>query len=103
MRDFDIINKPAVERRFSAQEIADMTGVHLTTVFSAAKRTDVEKITEGHRIFFPYLSMKIIVENLGKKVKTPYEQDHSLVTDQRCFVETWFPDPIPNCLKDDGE
>ena len=103
MRDFDIINKPAVERRFSAQEIADMTGVHFTTVFSAAKRTGVEKIIEGHRVFFPYLSMKIIVENLGKKVKIPSEQDHSLVTDQRCFVETWFPDPISNCLKDDGE
>ena len=106
IRDFDITNKPVEQRLFKAQEIADMCHVHFTTVFLSARRINAERIVKGHKVFFPYLSMKKICEDLkskGNKVTEPKERDNSLITDPRCFDEFWFPDPIPKCLKDEWE
>ena len=106
MTDYDVINKPLTQRRFTAHEIAEMCHVHFTTVFLSARRIGAERIMEGKKVFFSYLTMKQICEDLkskGNKVTMNIERDTSLITDKRCLVESWFPDPIPNCLKEDWE
>lgn len=104
MQDFDIYNVPQKQRLFKAHEIAEMCHVHFTTVFLSARRIGAERVMVGHKVFFPYMSMRKICEDLkekGNKVTLEeQEKDNSLITDPRCLVESWFPDPTPNCLKD---
>ena len=100
MQDYDVYNRPDKERLFTADEIAGVCGVHKTTVFSVALQLQVERLREGQKVFFPYVSMRKIVAKIGKKKVTKEPARSELVTDERCLRESWFPDPIPECLKD---
>lgn len=105
MANYDIAGKPTEERMFTVYDIADIVGRHKTTILNKAHRSGIKGIfTEGKKTLFTYLEYKAIIAMFDKKeIKKSAEADTSLITDKRCLIEGWFPDPTPDCLKGDEE
>lgn len=136
--DYDITSTNG--KLFTADEIAEKSGVHKASVLMYARKLELPCVDgKKRRKLFPYASMRAILEALektadirnrklyGKSPSSPQPdrestktgtkgkrgrpkgsgkrkaltEDHSLVTDSRCFDLDWWPDPVPDCFHDD--
>ena len=99
MQDYDVYNRPDEERVFTSVEIARMCGVHKARVHQVAEELKVLYHKQGQIKLFPYISMRQIADRISHS-KVRKVKKSPLVTDERCYLESWFPDPTPECLKE---
>ena len=46
---------------------------------------------------------EVVHETTREEVLKRLREEHPLVTNDKCFVLSWFPDTVPSVLKDDEE
>lgn len=45
--------------------------------------------------------VKVVVEKTNEEKLEELKKEHPLVTDEKCFALSWFPETIPSVLQDD--
>lgn len=112
---FSYTDKPEEERLFTTIEVAKIAHVEPASVYNICKREciayKIKYINCRKTALYDFRTMKRIVEickkNKGQKVieNKPAEtieqlrKEHPLVTDDKFFKLSYFPDVVPNCFK----
>ena len=108
-------------REFTTNQIAEIIGVNPEMIAHYKRKLHIpgRKVKTGKLMecYFTYAEYKQIETMIKTKSKLftkkpkvvksvnpaieQLKQDHPLVTDERCFKASWWPDTIPNCFQDE--
>ena len=113
--------RPEVERKFLAADMANALEVTLPTFYSLMKKLDLDsslvKDARGRKVLvFSHEALKRCAEELARReaadrAKRKTEQaatdaelaEHPLVTDPRCLKLSYWPDVVPSCFEECDE
>ena len=88
---------------FTTEQIINECGVSSHKILAFVKKAGINFFNKNRKAyFFPEDAQKII-NALGCNLppeKSEQRKKHPLITDPRCFNFNYWPDPIPQCLKD---
>lgn len=108
-------------REFTTNQMAEIIGVNTKMIMHykrmlgiPGRRVKTGKLMECYFTYTEYKQIETIIKAKSKLfTKKPkvvesvnpaieqLKQEHPLVTDERCFKQSWWPDTIPNCFQDE--
>lgn len=99
------------KKQYTVAELVAKAAVAPPTIRNIAHKLKIKpgviwQIPGGKTAVFCLKDAQAILANIKKpdrKEKGMLKLDpvnHPLVTDPRCFITSWFPDPVPKCFKD---
>ena len=103
------VQAEAVSKYMTSTQVAKLCGVDRDYVNVYARRMKITKVNIRGTYYYPKAEAKPLIEAIQKahseKVRTKDEfvrlkKKHPLIKDVRCFDNNWFPDPMPDFMKE---
>lgn len=96
-----------IEQLYSPKDISDMTGLTRPYICSIARVLGIKPIEKTRlsfrKVYYSEDQVKKIIDYINtkgiKKETSAEEEQNPLVTDKRFYNLSYFPDMIPECLK----
>ena len=118
MSSFNVASRPVEMRYYTIKEIMRDSGFLIAQVYRFLRQgnftSELVQTDNGNKPMYSWMAYKSIIDYAAKtkkperKVKVAAEQptieqlrkEHPLVTDDRFFKLSYFPDPTPECFKE---